>query len=243
MIKSNFKSTSKKISIGRFLNKFLFSKLGFNIIRNSEYMSAVAPPNWPYRTLYFYRLLSLVDNVEGDIVECGTAGGSSLLGFLQLKYFKVFKDKHIWGFDSFQGLPRETKKDFSFSSKSKEGRLITSEAKVWSGLYRSGFSKEYIDSSITLCPGWFSDTLPNYEGSISLLHLDGDLYESTKCALENLWPKVSINGIVALDDYGNKDFPGEKKAVDEFFEIYFEDKGAELFQDSFFGGFYIIRLK
>ena len=143
-------------------------------------------------------------------------------------------------FKDFQG---NKKKDFSFSSKSLEGRLITTEVKVWNGLYRSGFSKEFIDSSITLCPGWFSDKLPKHEGSISLLHLDSDLYESTKCALDNLWPKVSINGVVALDDYGNKDFPGEKKAVDEFFEIYFEDKGAELFQDSFFGGYYIIRRK
>ena len=87
--------------IGRLLNKLLFSKLGFNIVSNSEYMEAGPPPNWPYRTMYFYRLLSLVVDVEGYIVECGTAGGSSLLSFIVLKNFKVFKDKHIWGFDSF----------------------------------------------------------------------------------------------------------------------------------------------
>ena len=46
--------------------------------------------------------------------------------------------------------------------------------------------------------------------------LDTDYYESTKFALEKLYDKVSKNGIIYIDDYGN--WKGAKQAVDEFFK-------------------------
>ena len=36
---------------------------------------------------------------------------------------------------------------------------------------------------------------------ISLLHLDLDVFTATKFALEKLYPLVSKNGIILLDDY------------------------------------------
>ena len=52
---------------------------------------------------------------------------------------------------------------------------------------------------------------------ISLLHLDLDLYEPTKVALEYLYPKVVPGGAVILDEYGMEGFPGESAAFDEYF--------------------------
>jgi hypothetical protein len=40
------------------------------------------------------------------------------------------------------------------------------------------------------------------------------MYESTKIALDELYPKVSVGGYVIVDDYGN--VPGCKRAVDEY---------------------------
>ena len=58
---------------------------------------------------------------------------------------------------------------------------------------------------------------------ISILHLDGDLYKSVLVPLNNLWKKVSIGGLIVIDDYieedehiDNEPFPGARKAVKEF---------------------------
>jgi hypothetical protein len=51
-------------------------------------------------------------------------------------------------------------------------------------------------------------------GDVSLLHLDGDWYDSTRSVLENLYDQVSSDGFVQIDDYGF--WEGCRKAVDEF---------------------------
>jgi hypothetical protein len=55
----------------------------------------------------------------------------------------------------------------------------------------------------------------NLPNKISLLRLDTDLYESTKIELNILYPLLVENGVLIIDDYG--DFPGCRKAVDEYF--------------------------
>jgi hypothetical protein len=45
-----------------------------------------------------------------------------------------------------------------------------------------------------------SDTIP---ASIALLRLDTDWYSSTKHEIEHLYPKLSPQGILILDDYGH----------------------------------------
>lgn len=48
------------------------------------------------------------------------------------------------------------------------------------------------------------------------MHIDTDLYEPAVTILENMYDRIVRGGIVMFDDYGT--FPGETKAVDEFFE-------------------------
>ena len=50
--------------------------------------------------------------------------------------------------------------------------------------------------------------------TLSILRLDGDMYESTIVALENLYPKLAVGGYAIIDDYGA--VPGCRAAVDEF---------------------------
>ncbi|MBU4510223.1 TylF/MycF family methyltransferase [bacterium] len=73
--------------------------------------------------------------------------------------------------------------------------------------------------NIKMIKGWFQNTLPEYKnkiGKISLLRIDADWYESTKCCLENLYDNVIDEGFVVIDDYGT--CFGAKKALDEFLE-------------------------
>ena len=51
---------------------------------------------------------------------------------------------------------------------------------------------------------------------IALLRLDTDYYESTKAEFEFLYPKLSVNGVLIVDDYGV--WKGARKATDEYFE-------------------------
>jgi O-methyltransferase len=53
-------------------------------------------------------------------------------------------------------------------------------------------------------------------GSLAVLRLDGDLYESTIDVLRPMYPKVSPGGFVVVDDYFS--WPGCRKAVDEYRE-------------------------
>lgn len=48
------------------------------------------------------------------------------------------------------------------------------------------------------------------------MRLDTDWYESTRHELLHLFPKLSVGGVLILDDYGH--WEGRKKAVDEYME-------------------------
>jgi len=76
---------------------------------------------------------------------------------------------------------------------------------------------EVIRDRIHLVRGWFQDTLPKYEGKIALLHLDCDLHDSYKLALERLYDKVQPGGVILFDEYADDRWPGASKAIDEFF--------------------------
>ena len=49
---------------------------------------------------------------------------------------------------------------------------------------------------------------------ISILRLDMDWYDPTKIALEKLFDRIQIGGVLIIDDYGHHS--GARKATDEF---------------------------
>ncbi len=65
--------------------------------------------------------------------------------------------------------------------------------------------------------GYFEDTLPRYQGSIALLHLDCDLHQSYKTCLDMLYSRVMPGGVIMFDEYEDTNFPGAQKAINEFF--------------------------
>lgn len=126
-----------------------------------------------------------------------------------------------------------------------KGRMFSdvSEGAVMNNLRTVSFGQPDEESQVTLIKGWFSDTLPKYDGSIALLHLDADLYDSTKCALDNLYPKVATGGVIAFDNYHEAHvWPGEKKAVDEYLSVHSEETKIRMYKDHIFNRFYAIKL-
>ena len=83
---------------------------------------------------------------------------------------------------------------------------------------RSNFARyDLLDGKVRFIKGFFSDTLPTASiEKLSVLRLDGDLYESTMDALNALYPKVSDGGYVIIDDYGV--LPPCAKAVHDYMD-------------------------
>ncbi len=166
--------------------------------------------------------LDLVENrVAGAFVECGVAqGGCAAL--IAMVADSDSANRHCWFFDSFEGLPDPTSDDFEEGRTGRhirplpKGSCLGTLEQVSELLFETfGFSRE----RITLVKGWFQDTVENHApqmGSIALLRIDGDWYDSTMCCLEALYDRVSPGGHVIIDDYFS--CYGAKKATDEFLQ-------------------------
>jgi O-methyltransferase len=78
-------------------------------------------------------------------------------------------------------------------------------------------SVDYPPELLHFVQGRVEETIPvQGPATISLLRLDTDWYESTLHELEHLWPRLSIGGVLIIDDYGH--WQGAREATDEFFD-------------------------
>jgi len=158
----------------------------------------------------------------GDIVECGIWRGGNLFlaKKIQDKYPKNLKRK-IYGYDTFEGMPKPTFKDGIKINQVYQDFKNRNEPWTKASLDDVKNSTKKLFSNIedfNFIKGMVEDTMKdkkNLPNKISLLRLDTDLYESTKVELNILYPLLVENGVLIIDDYG--DFPGCRKAVDEYF--------------------------
>jgi len=162
--------------------------------------------------------------VPGDIVECGVwKGGSMMAAAITLKEYSTSRSLYLY--DTFDGMSPPTHLDSEASSGRTAQELLDSTEKdscLWAispleevkfNMARVGYPSRHIH----YVKGKVEDTIPgNMPNAIALLRLDTDWYESTKHELTHLWPLLSPNGILIIDDYGY--WAGARKAVDEFFD-------------------------
>ena len=158
--------------------------------------------------------------IKGDIVETGVFHGGGLILINEtLKKLKL--KKKIWGYDTFEGIPKiNIKHDevlggqkIKLTSKGDKSIYLNLN-KVKTNLKNNGFRNKLPilvkgDTRITL------NNKKNVPKKISFIRLDTDFYESTLKELKTLYPRLSKNGVLMIDDYGHH--KGSKKAVDEFF--------------------------
>lgn len=84
-------------------------------------------------------------------------------------------------------------------------------------------STGYPPEGIVFVKGKVEDTLSDrVPERIALLRLDTDWYESTRCELKHLFPRLVQGGVLVLDDYAW--WSGSRKAADE----YFRDNGIRI---------------
>ena len=170
--------------------------------------------DWPYEaeTMIGMQRLDNVEecvrdvlrrNIPGDLVETGVwRGGASILMRAVLKAYGD-TSRCVWLVDSFEGLPRANSRLWPAD---REDRLAdfndylgVSLERVQANFQRYGL----LDAQVRFLKGWFRDTLPSAPiGPIAVLRLDGDMYESTMDAFNNLYDKVQVGGYIIVDDYG-----------------------------------------
>ena len=160
------------------------------------------------------------NKISGDIVECGIYNGNTLSFIYKLiKRYKL--DKNIWGYDTFEeGFLKEEISEFDIDKK-KKITLENDETRYYSKQQViSNINKQisYDPKIIFLIKGNIVKTLDfekNRPEKISFLRMDTDIYAATKKQLEILYPRLSVGGVLHIDDYGMA--PGVKTAVDEYF--------------------------
>lgn len=119
---------------------------------------------------------------EGLYLEFGVWTGNSIrLIATDLPYT-------VYGFDSFEGLPESWRQGFD------------------KGTFRLKNDKlPPVPDNVTLIKGWFSETLPIFVAkttkTIALLHVDCDLYSSTKTIFDLLGDRLVKGSIIVFNEY------------------------------------------
>jgi len=144
------------------------------------------------------------EGVTGDFVELGVYKGNSAAVLADLARGS---GRRLVLFDTFTGFDeRDTRREgvtpieaFDDTSLADVRRFVGEEG-------------------VAFVPGFFPDSLaqaPPIE-RVALLHIDCDLHDPAKAALEVFYPRLTPGALVILHDYGSGWWPGIKKAVDTF---------------------------
>jgi O-methyltransferase len=159
--------------------------------------------------------------IEGAIVECGVWKGGSMAAVARTLMSLGDSTRELYLFDTFEGMSEPTSVDVDYSGKPAVDVLREDEGykcanaplnKVKEVLQGTGYPLDRIH----FVPGKVEDTIPgSAPASISLLRLDTDWYESTKHELVHLFPRLTRNGVIIIDDYGH--WRGSRQACDEYF--------------------------
>lgn len=210
---------------GKFFIKFYRSFYSIKRIQSSHKNWVTTLKDLRQYTLltYWNMLFNLLETnkVEGDIVECGVGNGTTLSFILfNLVRNDMHRDRLYFGFDSFEGFPEPDLNDKNSIKISKKGDYGHIDEKfVLDNLISLGFKKPDF-KKIKFIKGFYENSFSQeYKDitKISILHIDCDLYSSTKISLETWFDKVEKNGLIVFDEYLNSPgFPGAAKAIDEF---------------------------
>jgi len=143
------------------------------------------------------------DDVAGDLIETGVWRGGATIFMRGVLKAHGDTTRKVWCADSFEGLPAPDPDRYPADEGDtfyKQTGLAVGVEQVKHNFERYGL----LDDQVEFLVGWFKDTLPTAPiEQISVMRLDGDLYESTWQAIEALYPKLSPGGFCIVDDYGD----------------------------------------
>lgn len=159
-----------------------------------------------------YALDKMVQQLDKDSLwlEFGVWMGRSL-NALSRRSIELGRQRKVFGFDSFKGLPETWRNN-------KSGAVLGDEwAKRWTmkGAFNLGGQppEYFVDQrGADFVVGWFNESLPPFlvreAGPVTLVHVDSDLYSSAAFVLRLVAPRLSSGTILIFDELIN--YPGFK---------------------------------
>lgn len=130
----------------------------------------------------FSYVSSIINSEYKHILEFGVYSGRTI-DIIRKKFNESYS---VFGFDSFEGLPE----DWENTSCHK-------------GFFTTHGIIPNVDG-VKFYKGWFEDTIPKYlkeADTIALLHVDCDLYSSTKTIFKYLHPYIKSGTIIVFDEW------------------------------------------
>jgi hypothetical protein len=160
-----------------------------------------------YPLTYVFENLKLKHEPNTLWLEFGVASGNTI------NYISQFTNDLVYGFDSFEGLPEKWRDGFDKGAFNRNGNLPN------------------VNSNVVLVKGWFNETIPNFiknmknqNKKISFIHIDCDLYSSTKYILDTLKDYIDNDCVIVFDELVNyPGFDGPKGELRAFYEFITEN--------------------
>ena len=164
-----------------------------------------------FKVLTIFDLIKKTKNIKGDIIEFGVWNGNT--GILIKKILDIFKiKKKVYLFDHFKGMLPEQYKKIDRPGK-KFANTLKGNLKLLKQIINFFKLKNIFiinKDANTLNKKYFKGK------NFSMIIIDVDLYEPTKFILESTHKYLSKGGIIIFDEGNQKEWPGEKKAMNEF---------------------------
>jgi hypothetical protein len=121
--------------------------------------------------------------VDGHFVEFGVFRGGTIR-YISSK----MSNRIVHGFDSFEGLPE-----------SWAGYIMDK------GTFSLGGKTPRVPGNVRLHKGWFDASLPLWlganPGTIAFVHIDCDIYSSTKTIFELIANRITAGTVIVFDEY------------------------------------------
>lgn len=174
------------------------------------------------RLLSLYELFKKVLPVKGSVVECGVYKGFGLMSWANMSAILEPNNltRRIYGFDTFEGFPTVGEKDSNSLMEPNVGQLRSDSYDELNELIKIYDTNRFLGhvNKVRLIKGDVTKTIPEFISDhkhlvVSLLFLDMDLYEPTKTAIENFFPRMPKGSIIAFDELDNPIWPGETLAL------------------------------
>ncbi len=157
-----------------------------------------------YPLTYVFERMKLRHKPNTLWLEFGVASGNTI------NYISKFTDDTVYGFDSFEGLPEKWRDGYDKGAFSRSGNLPP------------------VNNNVELIKGWFNETLipfiKTHNKKVTFIHMDADLYSSTKYIFDILKNYIDDGCIIVFDELVNyPGFDGETGELKAFYEFITEN--------------------
>ncbi|MCB0511899.1 MAG: class I SAM-dependent methyltransferase [Bacteroidetes bacterium] len=165
-----------------------------------------------WRAYIAYSFADLVKNIEGDFVECGVNKGGLSIGIIEYINFNQL-NKTFYLLDTFQGY------DEKYLSTDEKNLGLKEQYNMYVDCY-DDVVNTFKEHPVKIIKGSVPETLTQCDtNKIAYLSIDMNCVLPEIEAIKYFWDKITIGGVIVLDDYGFPNHINQKDAHDELAKV------------------------